>query len=319
VLNSRNVGARRVATILTADEVTDPGTLPIGTEAVVSGRPLLVRNGLAISNFDSTDQVTLPYTRAPRTAVGLSSDGFRMWLVVVDGWQSTSAGMTAGELAAFLRARGAHNALGLDIGASSTMVLGNGTVNPPINSPSDGVERAVANHIAVQWGPAKDIGALTGAICKTSVSNCESTNDRIFGVKVTLDNGDSFTNSLTEQLYHFDAVTPRYACVTARKTGFRTTTACKIVEKGQSPPTYNSLVLPAGDDPVDAGIPDAAEGGPLDADDGAEVPPGADAGNPGTGGGGGCCNTGGDHPPGGAAVLVVVVAFALGRRRGTKA
>lgn len=318
VLHFRNVGARTIAALLTADEVTDPGTLPIGTEAIVSGRPLLVRNGIARTDFDGSDAVTLPYTRAPRTAIGLSSDGYKMLMVVVDGWQTASAGMTAGELASFLRARGAHDAIGLDIGASSTMALNGGAGMQLLNAPSDGVERAVANHIAVQYGPTDNPGALTGAICKTSVSNCDATSERIFGVTVTLDNGDTSTTTTTEQLYNFPKVTPRYACVTARKTGYRTTTACKIVEPGQSPPTYNSLVLPLGTDPVDAGVPDASEV-PVDADDGGD-PGRPDAGNPDIGGGGGgCCNTGGDHPPVGAAVLVAVVAFAMGRRRGTKA
>ena len=46
-----------------------------------------------------------------------------MWLVMVDGWQASSIGMTADELAAFLLARGAYIAMALDGGSSSALVL----------------------------------------------------------------------------------------------------------------------------------------------------------------------------------------------------
>ena len=42
---------------------------------------------------------------APRTALGLSSDSGVLWLVVVDGRQNSSAGMTWHETAAFMLER----------------------------------------------------------------------------------------------------------------------------------------------------------------------------------------------------------------------
>ena len=65
-----------------------------------------------------------------------------MWLAVTDGWQAGSIGMTAAELAAFLGERGAYVAIALDGGSSSALVV-DGAL---ISSPSDGVERTVANH-----------------------------------------------------------------------------------------------------------------------------------------------------------------------------
>jgi uncharacterized protein (TIGR03382 family) len=312
VLHFRRVGEHTVATILSSNVVTVAADLPIGTEGVVSGKPLLVRNGVAETSFDSTDPVSIPYTRAPRSAVAVSADGNRMWLATVDGWQQGSIGLTAAELGAFLRARGAHVAMGLDIGGASTMVI-DGAV---INKPSDGIERTVANHLGVHFGP-RETGLLVGAICKTPITACQSDSDKLTGVQVTLDDGRVVTTTAAALLYTFPDVTPRYACVTARKTGYRTKTACQIVTPGNSPPTYNSIQLePGTDPPPDAGIADASV--PDDADDGVDASPRPDAGNAAMGGGGGCCNTGGDHPPAGLVVLVAAVAFGLGRRRGTK-
>src|SRR6185503_11032651 len=119
-----------------------------GTEGAVSGRPLLVRSGVASAQFDCNDAVTLACQRAPRSAVGVDQAGNTMWLVVVDGWQSGSLGMTAAELATFLQARGAYMAMALDGGSSSALVM-DGVL---ASSPSDGVERSVANHIGVKYG-----------------------------------------------------------------------------------------------------------------------------------------------------------------------
>jgi exopolysaccharide biosynthesis protein len=82
--------------------------------------------------------------RAPRTAVGLTQDG-RILLVVVDGRQALSKGMSLLELALFLRELGAVNAMNLDGGGSSEMIV-KGRI---VNKPSDGKERRVGNALAV--------------------------------------------------------------------------------------------------------------------------------------------------------------------------
>ncbi len=83
--------------------------------------------------------------RNPRTAIGLAADG-RIILVVVDGRQQSSVGMTLGELASFFVRLGAVSAMNLDGGGSSAMAV-RGQV---MNHPSDGFERAVTNAILVQ-------------------------------------------------------------------------------------------------------------------------------------------------------------------------
>ncbi len=86
-------------------------------------------------------------SRNPRTGIGLMPDG-RIVLVVVDGRQRGSAGMSLAELASFFLRLGATSAMNLDGGGSSTMAI-KGQV---ANNPSDGLERAVANAILIYAG-----------------------------------------------------------------------------------------------------------------------------------------------------------------------
>jgi exopolysaccharide biosynthesis protein len=82
--------------------------------------------------------------RAPRTALGLTKDG-HVLLVVVDGRQKHSVGFSLLELALFMQEAGAVDALNLDGGGSSEMVV-NGKV---VNKPSDGRERRVGDAFVV--------------------------------------------------------------------------------------------------------------------------------------------------------------------------
>ncbi len=63
-----------------------------------------------------------------------------MYFAVVDGRSSASVGMTLVELQHYLSRLGLVNAINLDGGGSSTMVLQQSVMN----SPSDGRERSVA-------------------------------------------------------------------------------------------------------------------------------------------------------------------------------
>ena len=84
--------------------------------------------------------------RHPRTFVGFDRDTTRLYLCTVDGRQETSRGMNFAEMAGFLLSLGAWNAVNLDGGGSTTMVV-NGKV---VNSPSDVTgERPVANIFVV--------------------------------------------------------------------------------------------------------------------------------------------------------------------------
>jgi len=80
--------------------------------------------------------------RNPRTMVAWNST--HLFLIAVDGRQAFSVGMTFDEMAEFcINYLGATDCINLDGGGSTTMVV-NGSV---MNSPSGGVERAIANAV----------------------------------------------------------------------------------------------------------------------------------------------------------------------------
>lgn len=115
-------------------------------EAAVSGWPMIVKEckPLSPAQLPGSDA----FTRAPhpRTAVGLSADARTMYFVVADGRREGVPGATLARLATFMRDElNVCSAMNLDGGGSSAMWV-EGKI---VNNPSDGSERAVADHIAV--------------------------------------------------------------------------------------------------------------------------------------------------------------------------
>jgi uncharacterized protein YigE (DUF2233 family) len=105
---------------------------------------------------DNGEVVTEIFDVHPRTAVGVSQDGRYLFLVVVDGRQpGLSEGMSLVELAEWMKRQlGCWDALNLDGGGSTTMVMRNPDASPRIvNSPSGGLQRSVANHLGVHAEP----------------------------------------------------------------------------------------------------------------------------------------------------------------------
>ncbi|WP_434587591.1 phosphodiester glycosidase family protein [Streptomyces sp. A5-4] len=150
VLVGRESGAAVLRALRPGDPVTmeyrpraDSGPVP---RTAVGGRELLVVDGVA-QNHDGQGN----NTAAPRTAVGFSKDGRDMHVMTVDGRQADSGGVTLTELGLMMKRAGAHSALNLDGGGSSTLVArepGNDTLQLE-NSPSDGSERTVPNGLAL--------------------------------------------------------------------------------------------------------------------------------------------------------------------------
>jgi hypothetical protein len=157
VLLAREAGADALAALKPGDAVgvtyaprTDAGKIAVA----VGGNEVLLRDGVV----QQVDNVAMH----PRTAVGFSVDGRRMWLATVDGRQADSRGMTELELARHMKSLGADDAINLDGGGSSTLLARNeGEAAPSIrNSPSDGGERLVPNGIGFATVPGS--GKLTG-------------------------------------------------------------------------------------------------------------------------------------------------------------
>lgn len=114
---------------------------------MVAGVPLLIRNGkIDITWQQEKTSKAFVETRHPRTAVAKLKDG-KFLMMTVDGRQpGTSVGMSLPELAEYLLSLGAVDAMNLDGGGSTTMVLDGKVVNKP--SDKEG-ERKVSDAIVV--------------------------------------------------------------------------------------------------------------------------------------------------------------------------
>lgn len=119
--------------------------LPGQVEWAVGGGPRLLREGqVQVTAEAERFQPDVAQGRAPRTAAGVDERG-RLILLTVNGRQASSVGLTLTELAHVMAFLGAQDALNLDGGGSSTMVL-RGDL---FNRPSDGRERPVGNALLV--------------------------------------------------------------------------------------------------------------------------------------------------------------------------
>ena len=115
-------------------------------EAIVSGWPMLVKSCEPLTATQLPGSNGFTRSPHPRTAAGVSKDGKTMYLVVAEGRREGVPGLTLARLARFMSDElGVCSAINLDGGGSSAMWIGDHIVNRP----SDGVEREVANHIAV--------------------------------------------------------------------------------------------------------------------------------------------------------------------------
>ncbi len=135
----------------------DPGGWPVeGRGAVgvqlVGGYPELLDEGARVGDLGVEENASFAASRHPRTAVGWDPQERRLWLVVVDGRQGEySKGMTLPELATLFEALGVPEALNLDGGGSSVLVVDGEAVNRP--SDAEG-ERAVVNALLLVDDPA---------------------------------------------------------------------------------------------------------------------------------------------------------------------
>jgi hypothetical protein len=114
----------------------------------ISGTQMIVVDGKAIEGLDNTYP-------APRTAIGLDETGNRLILFVADGRQPFySQGATLQEMADLMVYYGAANAMNLDGGGSSTLVMRDSlgivqVVNSPIQTGIPGRERPVGNQLGI--------------------------------------------------------------------------------------------------------------------------------------------------------------------------
>lgn len=132
-------------------------TIVIGAPApqavtAVSGYIVPVQHGEIVVPGDNPGYLESPH---PRTGIGVDQDQRTLLLFVIDGRQPNySHGVTMAEFAEIMIAYGAFDALNLDGGGSSTLVVqgADGTplvLNSPIHARIAGLERPVANHFGI--------------------------------------------------------------------------------------------------------------------------------------------------------------------------
>ncbi|SDS79119.1 phosphodiester glycosidase family protein [Microlunatus soli] len=160
VLVGRGAGAARLADLTVGRRVDLTVKASADVDLAVGGSQRLLTDGKPTDE----DQVT-----AGRTAVGVSKDGSRLWVVSIDGRQGDSHGMTIQELAALMADLGAWNALNLDGGGSTTLVArpAGGTEPTLIDRPSDGGQRKVSN--ALVFRSTASSGACGGVTARPAL------------------------------------------------------------------------------------------------------------------------------------------------------
>ena len=123
-----------------------------GRTQLVGGYPELLDAGASLTSDSWDSDQGFASLRHPRTAIAYDPEARRLWVLVVDGRQgSYSSGMTLAEMTATLAATDAAEALNLDGGGSSVMVVHGQIMSRP--SDEEG-ERAVRNALAVVSDPA---------------------------------------------------------------------------------------------------------------------------------------------------------------------
>ncbi len=114
----------------------------------LSGNEFLVQGGDVLAGLDDN-------RTAPRTAVGVSQSGNKLYLVLVDGRQSGySEGVTLAELAVIMAEYGIFHAINLDGGGSTTLVIAGAdgqpvVLNSPIHQGLADNERPVGSHLGI--------------------------------------------------------------------------------------------------------------------------------------------------------------------------
>ncbi|MFZ9965365.1 MAG: phosphodiester glycosidase family protein [Steroidobacteraceae bacterium] len=127
-------------------EEWQPLLRPWPVRSAIGAGPNLLREGKEFITVDEEVFFGTSIPRVhPRTAAGRTVDG-KLILMVVDGRQSSSRGVNLQELAGLMASAGAVDALNLDGGGSSTMVVLGERLNRPAGEER---EREVASALAI--------------------------------------------------------------------------------------------------------------------------------------------------------------------------
>jgi exopolysaccharide biosynthesis protein len=145
-LRNLRTGGRMQLDLKLSPVETDQGAAWKQAKSIIGGGPQLIRKGrVEITNAAEEILPSFVTDRHPRTAIASLKSG-QILLVTVDGRQAESIGMSLNMLADLMVEFGAVEAINLDGGGSTAMVI----KNKLINKPSDATgERSVSDAILV--------------------------------------------------------------------------------------------------------------------------------------------------------------------------
>lgn len=114
-----------------------------GAQNAVAGNERILRQGVIEASWEELH---------PRTAIGIREDGIVLFLIVDGRQEGISEGMTTPELGELFLDFGAINAINLDGGGSTTLVLNDGEtriLNRPVGLLFPGTERSNGSNLCV--------------------------------------------------------------------------------------------------------------------------------------------------------------------------
>lgn len=124
----------------------------------IGGGSIILDKGETVKNL------SMPVPgRHPRTAIGINKDRNKLIYCIVEGRTASYTGVTESELAAIMKTLGAYEALNLDGGGSSEMILKYPGLNTSkmVNTPTDGRERPIYTGLGIfSTAPISDIASL---------------------------------------------------------------------------------------------------------------------------------------------------------------
>jgi hypothetical protein len=130
-------------------QLAPPYALPEDTHTAVAGTPWLVRDGQARTPKDDARCAAFCANTHPRTALGLDASGRQLFILLAEGRRAQVPGLSLAETAEKLQALGAHQALNLDGGGSSALLIrGEVKMQRPANEPQ---QRRIANALLIHW------------------------------------------------------------------------------------------------------------------------------------------------------------------------
>lgn len=151
--------------------LTPPVPAPAPGGLAVGGTPWLIRDGVARQPSDDAS-CGFCKVRHPRTAVGLDDTRRFLTLVLVEGRQPGALGMTLSELAQQMRVHGVTQALNLDGGGSTALLLqGQLATGRPFNEPT---LRPLANALIIRRVSAAPLSHSSASLPRVNASPVSS-------------------------------------------------------------------------------------------------------------------------------------------------